>query len=230
MDNIIEELNRNSRELERINSNGRATSAASEYQAPNGVSRGGTGEEVGGYTVKRIDSTSSDRYKGIVDEVYSELKNRLDNEDDGFTYRILDVGSSLGVAVNGLKNRLNKKLIEDPDEQSFERADIEVHELDPERQAFDYTERHSNKILENPVQAVSQDLPYKDNSFDLTISNAALTPLDEDEIKDSVDEFERVTDTEGAVYVSTCLSEYDNDEPFNPPLQGRADDAQEWNI
>ena len=119
--------------------------------------------------------TREDRYTNPESDdhiIYHELSD-LDWENR--TYRILDVGSSTGEALETLVERLEE---ETP-------ANFQAYALDIDRNVLEA----SDESIES-VRARSQNLPFEEDSFDIVISaNLYLRPED---IETTVQEIDRV--------------------------------------
>lgn len=120
--------------------------------------------------------TRSDRYTNpdSIDNIIYENLSKTNWEEK--TYRILDVGSSSGEALKTLVKRLEEET----------EAEFQAYALDVDREVI---ESASEEDL-RPVMAKSQNLPFKEDSFDIVISaNLHLSP---DDIEATVEEIDRV--------------------------------------
>lgn len=130
--------------------------------------------------------TREDRYTNPESDdhiIYHELSD-LDWENR--TYRILDVGSSTGEALETLVERLE-------DETS---ANFQAYALDIDRDVLEAAHEDMEA-----VRAAAQNLPFEDDSVDIVISaNLYLRPED---IESTVHEIDRVmSSSDGKVVLS----------------------------
>lgn len=118
--------------------------------------------------------TNSDSYDSILYERLSEL------EWEDRTYRILDIGSSTGEALDKLLERLEE---ETP-------AEFQACALDVDGKVLEEAQESSE-----PVRAKAQNLPFVEDSFDIVVSaNLHLRPGDIDE---TIEEIDRVLKSPG---------------------------------
>ena len=108
--------------------------------------------------------------------------------EEGESYRILDVGSSSGEALDTLVDRLEVEK-----ECSFEALALDV---DDEMVGKCY-EANS----ENVVRAAGQNIPLKSGSVDIVISSQLH--LNSEDIEEVVEEVNRVLDSEGYAVLSS---------------------------
>lgn len=176
-------------------------------------------DEVNGYTVKRNSNTDIERYEDIVEDVASDVYESVGPEDK---YRILDVGSSFGVAAQKLKLEVLERLYKEEGEDY--RGCIEIYELDQDPELFglenepgttsDPGRDQETEHLSNPTLGVAQKIPFEEDTFDLTISHEALTPLGDEELDTAVSEIRRVTKSEGEYTVVTGDRDKDSNRRF----------------
>lgn len=125
-----------------------------------------------------IQATRKDRYTSNESKdhiIYDSLSN-LEWEDR--TYRILDVGSSTGEALDHLVERLEEETL----------GEFQPYVLDINQEVLGNAQRPMEA-----VRAKAQNLPFEDDSFDLVISaNLYLMPED---IESAVQEIDRVIDS-----------------------------------
>jgi hypothetical protein len=179
----------------------------------------GHGDKVNDYTVKRNSNTDIERYENIAEDVASDV---YESVDPGDKYRILDVGSSFGVAAQNLKLEVLERLYEEEGEDYRDR--IEVYELDQDPELFglenelemtsDIGNDRETEHLSNPTLGVAQKIPFEEDTFDLTISHEALTPLGDNELDTAVSEIQRVTKRRGEYAVVTGDGEKDSNRRF----------------
>lgn len=131
-----------------------------------------------------IQTTIEGRYTSPESNDYIVYRELSDIEWSEETYRILDVGSSTGIALSDLVERLEK---ETP-------AEFQAYALDVDPESL----KKSRERDITPILAKSQNLPFEDNAFDVIVS-ANLLLLQED-IDATIEEIDRVMDTsEGKV-------------------------------
>lgn len=138
--------------------------------------------------------TRSDRYTNpdSIDNIIYENLSEINWEEK--TYRILDVGSSSGEALQTLVTRLEEET----------EAEFQAYALDVNRDVIESAVEEDLR----PVMAKSQNLPFKDDSFDIVISaNLHLSP---DDIEATVEEIDRVMNsTNGKTVLSQGYEEQD---------------------
>lgn len=119
--------------------------------------------------------TKKDRYTSPKSDDFLIYDRLSGLEWESGTYRILDVGSSSGEALENLVERLEE---ETP-------AEFEAYAVDIDRDVLEA----SDESIES-VRARSQNLPFEEDSFDIVISaNLYLRPED---IETTVQEIDRV--------------------------------------
>ncbi|MFB6115499.1 MAG: class I SAM-dependent methyltransferase [Candidatus Nanohalobium sp.] len=132
--------------------------------------------------------TTPDRYinpEAYGSVIYRELSENIDWSDE--SYRLLDLGSSSGEAVSKLAERLEAET----------EAEFEAYALDVDREmmerCFEYSESR-------PVSGKAQQLPFRDRSIDILVSNQ-LNLIPED-IERVVEEANRVLRPDGAAVLA----------------------------
>ncbi|MFQ3307972.1 MAG: ubiquinone/menaquinone biosynthesis C-methylase UbiE [Candidatus Nanohaloarchaea archaeon] len=141
-------------------------------------------------------TTTERRYidpESIDYRIYSELKDVL-NEKNG-EYTLIDIGSSSAEPLEAIAERLE------------EETGVELNPMavDVNR---DMLERCYQNDRAEPIQSTAQNLPLQSNSVDLLVSNQLN--LREEFIEESIDEFNRILDTEGYAVLSTGYAQGDN--------------------
>lgn len=121
-------------------------------------------------------TTREDRYTNPDSNDYIIYENLSDPEWREKTYRILDIGSSSGEALNSLVNQL-----EDETDANFEAYALDINWGELEN-------AQENNL--NTIRAKSQSLPFKEDSFDIVIS--ANLYLGSKDIDVTVEEIDRV--------------------------------------
>jgi SAM-dependent methyltransferase len=130
--------------------------------------------------------TREDRYTNPESDDYIIYHELSDLDWENRTYRILDVGSSTGEALETLVERLE-------DETS---ANFQAYALDIDRKVLEAAHEDMEA-----VRAAAQNLPFEDDSVDIVISaNLYLRPED---IESTVHEIDRVMgSSDGKVVLS----------------------------
>lgn len=111
---------------------------------------------------------------------YQNFRSALAEElEPGSPFRVLDVGSSYGVALNLLLRDLGE----------YRDVDFEPVCLDPDKQVLGYAEFLYSF---DTVQGVSWSMPFEEESIDILVSKYSVSKLDSDDRHQSMREIERV--------------------------------------
>lgn len=141
---------------------------------PDFILAGSDTEEKLGSGVYDCQTTREDRYTNPDSNDHIIYHNLSGLEWRETTYRILDVGSSSGEALNNLVEQL-----EDGTDANFEAYALDIDQVELEK-------AKENNV--NPFRAKSQALPFKEDSFDIVISaNLYLRPEDIDATVEAID-------------------------------------------
>lgn len=141
--------------------------------------------EIGEYPVR---VTRNQRYRWLIDHY---LDGELDFDED---VRLLDVGSSTGIATEDLAREIESN-----------------HSYSVEPYAFDINqmvlEECRDENRPEPVIGKAQNLPFKDNSFHLVVSDNLY--LEECQIEQVASEIDRVMRKDGLAALGRGYSEFE---------------------
>jgi SAM-dependent methyltransferase len=138
--------------------------------------------------------TTPDRYvneKSVDSMIYDCLSDVL---EDGGSYRILDIGSSSGEALETLVERL-----EEEKECYFETLALDVNAK--------MVKRCNQNSIDHGILAAGQCIPLTSDSVDIIISNQLH--LNSEDLEEVVEEANRVLDSEGYAVLSTGYEKLD---------------------
>lgn len=141
--------------------------------------------EIGEYPIR---ATNNQRYRWLIDHY---LDGELDFDED---VRLLDVGSSTAVATEDLAREIESKHNYSVEPYAFDINQMVLEECRDENQP-------------EPVMGNAQNLPFKDNSFHVVVSDNLF--LEERQIEDIANEIDRVMNQGGIAALGSGYREFE---------------------